>query len=104
VEALTYRGWLLVRVGSSGNQPQLVADGETYLDKAIAANASYPDAECFKAIVRFRVYGDAAGAKGPVDRCLAANPPTEVVALVANLKSDIDTALAGPTTSTTTAG
>jgi hypothetical protein len=78
---------------------QLVTDGETFIDKSIAADPAYPDAHCFKAIVRFRVFGDAAGAKAPVDACLAANPPSEVLSLVTNLKADIDAALAGSTTS-----
>ena len=54
---------------------------------------SYADPYCFKAIIEFRYRGDAAAAKGPVDVCLAANPPQVVKALVEGLKAEIDTAV-----------
>jgi hypothetical protein len=100
-EALTYRGWMLVTVGSAAVErgvtggDQLVARGEAGIDQAMAVAPDYADAACFKAITRFRFYGDAAGAKPAVDRCVAANPPQVVLGLVEGLQADINAALAG---------
>jgi tetratricopeptide (TPR) repeat protein len=98
-EALTYRGWMLVRVGADAvdrgvaGGEALVARGEEGFDRAIALQPTYADPYCFKAITRFRFYGDAAGAKPAVDTCLASNPPQVVLGLVENLKAEIDAAL-----------
>jgi hypothetical protein len=104
VEALTYRGWMLVQVGAAADDrgvpggEELVARGEEGFDRAIALRSDYADPSCFKAITRFRFYGDAAGAKGPVDACLAADPPQVVLGLVQNLQAEVDAALATTTT------
>ncbi len=50
-EALTYRGWLLVRTGTPQLQQQAAAD----LDAAVAADPTYPDARAFRAIVFYRL-------------------------------------------------
>lgn len=104
VEALTYRGWMLVQVGAAAQDrgvpggEELVARGEEGFDRAIALRPAYADPHCFKAITRFRFYGDAAGAKEPVDACLAAQPPQVVLGLVQNLQAEVDAALATTTT------
>lgn len=49
-EALTYRGWLLVRIGDPAVQQQALRD----LDAAVAADPAYPDARAFRAIVHYR--------------------------------------------------
>jgi hypothetical protein len=97
-EALTYRGWLVARVGSTADAPDLVDRGEAFLDRAIAASPDYADPYCFKAIIEFRYRGDAAAAKPPVDVCLAADPPQAVRGLVEGLQAEIDAALAGGVT------
>jgi hypothetical protein len=61
---------------------------------------TYADPFCFEAIVRFRMFNDAAGASAPVNRCLTLHPPQEVLGLVQGLKAEIDAAIG----STTTAG
>ena len=101
-EALTYRGWLLARIGATAGAADIVDRGEGLLDRAIAAQPAYADPYCFKAIIEFRYRADAAAAKGPVDTCLAANPPQVVRALVEGLQAEIDAALAsGPASGTT---
>jgi hypothetical protein len=99
-EALTYRGWLIARVGAEAGAADLVEDAERLLDRAIAVAPTYADPHCFKAIIEFRYRSDAAAAKQPVDTCLAANPPQEVRGLVEGLKNEIDAALAGGATTT----
>jgi len=100
-EALTYRGWLVARVGSTAGAADLVDRGEEYLDRAIAADPDYADPYCFKAVIQFRYRGDAAAAKGPIDTCVAADPPQEVRALVQGLQAEIEAALAGGPATTT---
>jgi hypothetical protein len=72
---------------------ELMAQAEQSIDRAIAVAPTYADPYCFKAIIRFRFYDDAAGAKGPIATCAASNPPAAVAGLVTNLASEIDAAL-----------
>jgi hypothetical protein len=110
-EALTYRGWLLARIAGTAVQrnltdmsEQLMAQAEQSIDRAMSVAPTYADPYCFKAIIRFRFYDDAAGAKGPIDTCVASNPPAAVAGLVTNLANEIDaavtsgTAVVAPTT------
>jgi hypothetical protein len=85
-------------VGAQGNATDLVQKGEESLQRAMQVAPSYADAFCFEAIVRFRMFSDAAGASAPVQQCLALNPPQEVLGLVQGLKQEIDAAVAGSTT------
>ena len=71
-EALAYRGWLVALVGSQGNATDLVQKGEQSLQRAMQVAPNYADAFCFEAIVRFRMFSDAAGASAR--RCTSASP------------------------------
>lgn len=103
-EARTYLGWMIatsylgqdvtVTTATTVQKANMTA-AEALLDNAIRLQPAYADPKCFKAIVRFRFFEDAPGAKAAVDACLAANPPAVVAGLVTKLQSDIDTALAG---------
>ncbi len=97
-EALAYRGWLVALVGAQGNATDLVQKGEQSLQRAMQVAPTYADAFCFDAIVRFRMFADAAGASAPVQQCLALNPPQEVLGLVQGLKQEIDAAAGSTTT------
>jgi hypothetical protein len=108
-EALTYSGWLLARIASTAVQrnlddqgEQLMVQAEQSIDRAIVVAPSYADPYCFKAIIRFRFYSDAAGAKGPIGTCAASNPPAAVADLVSNLATEIDAALGTGTAAPTT--
>jgi hypothetical protein len=103
-EALTYRGWLLARVASTAVRQnlndqgeELMAQAEHSLDRAISVAPTYADPYCFKAIIRFRFYNDAAGAKGPIGTCVASKPPAAVADLVTNLANEIGAALSSGT-------
>ena len=108
VEALTYRGWtaaiVALQLADGPDRDVLVDSASTFLDRAREADPTYPDAQCFTAIVRFRFEGDALGAKEPFDLCRAADLPASVQALVDALGDSIDEALADgggiPSTST----
>ena len=109
VEALTYRGWTAAFVAlglpEGADRDVLVDSATTFLDQARTIDPSYPDAQCFTAIVRFRFAGDAEGAKEPLERCRAGDLPASVQGLVDALGSSIDDALAenGDAATTTTA-
>ena len=98
VEALTYRGWTAAFVAlglpEGADRDVLVGSATTFLDQARTIDPSYPDAQCFTAIVRFRFAGDAEGAKEPLERCRAGDLPASVQGLVDALGSSIDDALA----------
>ncbi len=98
-EALAYRGWLVALVGSQASASDLVQTGEKSLQRAMQVAPTYADPFCFEAIVRFRMFNDAAGASAPVTQCLALNPPADVLGLVQGLKDEIDAAAGGATTS-----
>lgn len=104
-EARTYLGWMIANtylrqdVTESTATPVQLANMDAaekqMLDRAIVLKPDYADPKCFKAIVRFRFYADAAGAKSSVEACLASNPPEVVAGLVSNLKTEIDAELTG---------
>ena len=106
VEALTYRGWtaafVALQIPEGAYRDLLVQSASTFLDRARAADPSYPDAQCFTAIVRFRFQNDAPGAKEPLDRCREGDLPASVQSLVDALGTSIDDALAGTGASTST--
>lgn len=96
VEALTYSGWsariVALQVPAGAAHDQLVDAAADKLRQAIAVDVTYPDAQCFLAVLLFRDLGDAAGAKPYLDGCIAANPPAVVRDLVTSLESEINAA------------
>jgi len=96
VEALTYRSWLIALVAREAPDDMKVlalAAATQGLDHAIEVEPDYPDAHCFLGIVKFRLAGDAAGAKEQLDICAAMNPPAEVMGFVDSIRAEVDTAL-----------
>ena len=75
VAALSYRGWLLKRAG-------LVDEAMASLDRAIAADPSYPDAHFFRAMVLYQDRDDPAAAVPELRFFLANRPPPEMVPMV----------------------
>src|SRR5439155_532543 len=61
-EALTYRGWLIRLTGKADNNTALIDRGLASIEKAIAADADYPDAHLFRGIILFEDKGNAAAA------------------------------------------
>jgi tetratricopeptide (TPR) repeat protein len=96
VEALTYRSWLIALVARDAPDDMKIlafAAATQGLDHAIDVEPEYPDAHCFLGIVRFRLAGDAAGAKEQLDICAALNPPAEVKGFVDSIRAEVATAL-----------
>ena len=71
--ALAERGWLLSRV-----DPSLVDSGLASIDRAIAADPSYPDAHFFRAMILWKAKDEPAMAVESFQRALDTNPPAEV--------------------------
>ncbi|MEZ5259484.1 MAG: hypothetical protein R2705_22170 [Ilumatobacteraceae bacterium] len=99
VEARTYLGWLLAfdamtngleadAMEERGHQALLLIDSARKLDP------SYTDAQCFAAIVNYRLLGDAKSAAEPLAECRKGDLPAEVAPLVQQLGAKIDAALA----------
>ena len=96
VEALTYRAWLLALIArGAGNEIKQLAflSASSDLERAIKIDASYPDAHCFLGIVRFRLAGDALGAKEELDICASMNPPAAVQGFVDSSRTEVAAAL-----------
>ncbi|MEL6984124.1 MAG: hypothetical protein AAFO29_16990 [Actinomycetota bacterium] len=81
VEALTYRGWYVILTTSSAQATgqdeeanELLEVGRSYLDRAVEADPSFPDARAFRAAVFDRL-GDAPAACDEVEALLALDPP-----------------------------
>ncbi|MGD9704229.1 MAG: hypothetical protein AB7Q42_20100 [Acidimicrobiia bacterium] len=98
IEALTYRGWTAAFVAlglpEGPDRDVLVSSATSFLDRARAVDPTYPDAQCFTAIARFRFAGDSQGAKEPLERCREGDLPASVQSLVDALGASIDEALA----------
>jgi tetratricopeptide (TPR) repeat protein len=73
--ALAQRGWLLRSAG-------LADDALTYVDRAIAADPTYPDAHFFKAMILWKDKGNPAGAVPEFQLFLANTPDTQAAAQV----------------------
>ncbi len=73
--ALAYRGWLVRLAG-------LKDEGLGYLDRAVAADPSYPDAHFFRGMMLWEDKKDPAGAVSEFRLFLANRPPQAMVALV----------------------
>jgi tetratricopeptide (TPR) repeat protein len=90
-EALAYKGWLLHLAG-------LDSQALESLNKAVEADASYPDAHFFRGEVLCTFSHDQAGAVSEYQRFLSSNPPAQFATLVeTRLKSAQTGACAGGT-------
>ncbi len=71
-EALAYRGWLLKRAGL----PDKALES---LDRAVAADPTFPDAHFFRGMVLYQDMDDPAGAVAEFEAFLANDPPPDFV-------------------------
>lgn len=76
-QALSYRGWLLVRTGDE----RLATQGMQNLDAAVAAAPTYADAAAFRTIVYYRS-GRLPEARAELDRLVALRPPAMMLDLL----------------------
>jgi tetratricopeptide (TPR) repeat protein len=87
VEALAYRGWLLKRAGL----PDKALES---LDRAVAADPTFPDAHFFRGMVLYQDKDDPAGAVVEFEAFLANNPPPDFVEAVQQVLAEAKQAVA----------
>ncbi len=103
--ALAWLGWTLVLSSGAleaGTQSEALTAGKSFLDRAVAADADYPDARAFRAIVAQRE-GRLVEAKADLDALYAGDPPPEVRSLTDALREEVERGLAEQAKATTTA-
>ncbi|HVE47960.1 MAG TPA: tetratricopeptide repeat protein [Acidimicrobiales bacterium] len=81
-EALAYRGWLLRLAGRAGGNPSLIDSGMAFIERAVAADPTYPDAHFFRGVILYQDRRDPAGAVAEFRAFLANDPPPEMVPVV----------------------
>lgn len=84
-EALAYRGWLLRLAGRAAGNTGLIDRGMESIERAVAADPTYPDAHFFRAFVLYQDRNDPAAAVPELRTFLASNPPREMVPVVEDL-------------------
>ena len=87
VEALAYRGWLLKRAGL----PDKALES---LDRAVAADPTFPDAHFFRGMVLYQDKDDPAGAVTEFEAFLANDPPPDFVGAVQQVLAEAKVAAA----------
>ena len=93
VEALAYRGWLLKRAG-------LPDKAMESLDRAVAADPTFPDAHFFRGMVLYQDRDDPAGAVAEFEAFLANNPPPDFVGGVQEVLAQAQAAAAAKAAAT----
>lgn len=96
-EALAYRGWLLRLAGRAAGNRALVDSGLAFVDRAVAADPTYPDAHFFRGFILYQDRGDPAGAVAEFRAFLDNDPPKGMVPVVEDVlrRALADVAAAG---------
>lgn len=91
VEALAYRGWLLVRISGSAQQigedtqaAEILISAKASLDEAVEIDPAYPDARAFRVIV-YNAEGNIEAACSELGELIALDPPPFMLELVGGL-------------------
>ncbi len=85
-EALAYRGWLLRLAGRAAGNAELIDKGMEYIERAVAADPTYPDAHFFRGFVLYQDRRDPAAAVPELRAFLASDPGDDgMVAVVEDL-------------------
>ena len=92
--ALAQRGWLISQV-----DPSLVDSGLSYVDRAIVADPTYPDAHFFRGMILLLAKDEPAMAAQSFEQALATNPPADVRSAI---EAQLERARAAAATTTTT--
>jgi hypothetical protein len=96
VEALAYRGWYVVLASGTARDSgqtevadELLVSGQAFLDRAVEADSTYPDARAFRAIV-FERQGQTDRACQELTDLLALGPPPMIEQLVTPLSQRLN--------------
>ncbi|MBA2751138.1 MAG: hypothetical protein H0U41_02725 [Actinobacteria bacterium] len=91
-EALAYRGWLVRQAGAQAGNAELVNKGLEYVNRAVAADPSYPWAHFFRGLILYEDKRDPAAAVPELRAFLEAGPPPAMVPAVQELLRQAETA------------
>lgn len=94
-EALAYRGWLVRLAGRQSANPDLVDTGLEYLNRAVAADPSYPWAHFFRGLVLYEDKRDPASAAPELRAFLATGPPPAMLPAVQQLLGQVEAEAGG---------
>ena len=101
VEALAYRGWLLVRVSGSAERlgeeaqaAEILVSAKASLDEAVSIDPRYADARAFRVIV-YNAEGDLEAACAEFAELVDLDPPDIMLQLVSGLELSCPTTGAG---------
>ncbi len=89
-EALAYRGWLVRQAGAQSGNPELVDKGLEYVNRAVAADPSYPWAHFFRGLILYEDKGDPAAAVPELRAFLDAGLPPAMVAPIQELLRQVE--------------
>ncbi len=95
-EALAYRGWLVRQAGAQAGNAELVNKGLEYVNRAVAADPSYPWAHFFRGLILYEDKRDPAAAVPELRAFLEAGPPPAMVPAVQELLRQAETAAGAP--------
>ena len=84
LEALTYKGWALVR-GDRADEAKVL------FDRVVEIDPTYPDVFVFRAVVAKNA-GDFTGAQAELDRLAALDPPASLVDTMQSMGLDVEVA------------
>ena len=90
VPAITYKGWVLANVGSSGEQPELLERGEAMLAKAVEMDPTYAEAHFFYGYVLLRARDDREGALEQFRLVLENDPPPSLEGPATMVVNDLE--------------
>lgn len=88
-EALAERGFLLLRLSIGTDETSLVADGQAYIERALAIAPDDPRWLFYRA-VGFRFAGDDEAASAAFDAALAADPAPDLRRTIEDFRASID--------------
>lgn len=91
-EALAYRGWLVRQAGAQAGNAELVNKGLEYVNRAVAADPSYPWAHFFRGLILYEDKRDPAAAVPELRAFLEAGPPPAMVPAVQEFLRQAETA------------
>ena len=95
--ALTYFGWFLYREGAGAQNVEVVDTALRLLDRAAAADPTYPDARALRAVVFARL-GRIDDARAELDALDQLDADPQLLELIAGLRTQLDEAASTTTT------
>jgi cytochrome c-type biogenesis protein CcmI len=88
-EALAERGFLLLKLAASGGPQDFVADGRSFIDRAVELEPGNARWLVYRAM-GLRLVGEDEAASEAIDDALAADPPPDLRALIESIRASVE--------------